>query len=166
MPRHEVSCDYYCLVWSRTPWKLQKSAKLKGEYFLFGQDQDDVDMEQKEMIVVSMSYLMAFLCCQIQSSIHGNCQIKEYFLFGQDQDDVDMEQKEMIVVSMSYLPQLGPSSAPKNFLGHHRDQQLRSSSVSPADVDIPVESNLDSSRFTHTRLVLHQSSHHTAVYGG
>ncbi|KFD61801.1 hypothetical protein M514_26003 [Trichuris suis] len=42
----------------------------------------------------------------------------------------------------------------------------KSSSVSPADVDIPVELNLDSSRLTHTRLVLNQSSLQTAVHGG
>ncbi|KFD59052.1 hypothetical protein M513_00215 [Trichuris suis] len=54
----------------------------------------------------------------------------------------------------------------KNFLGRYRDQQLRrSSSVSPADVDIPVESNLGSSRLIHTWLVQHQSSRHTAVLG-
>ncbi|KFD45338.1 hypothetical protein M513_13784, partial [Trichuris suis] len=64
----------------------------------------------------------------------------------------------------AFGPHLGLSSAPKNFLGRHRDQQLRSSSVSPADVDIPVELNLDSSRFTHMRLVIHQSSLHTAVH--
>uniref|UniRef100_A0A5S6Q4B4 Uncharacterized protein n=1 Tax=Trichuris muris TaxID=70415 RepID=A0A5S6Q4B4_TRIMR len=45
---------------------------------------------------------MGFLCCQVQNSIHGHCEIKEFFLSGQDQDDVDIEKKGMIVAAVSY----------------------------------------------------------------
>ncbi|KFD65991.1 hypothetical protein M514_21814, partial [Trichuris suis] len=67
-------------------------------------------------------------------------------------------------VCEAFGPQRGPSSAPKFSSCSPPGPAIEElSSVSPADVDIPVKSKLDSSRLTHTRLIdpqTVQSSNH------